>query len=131
MPTYPYCENIEKETVYNKSFRKVVYTGKYSQLVFMSLIPGEDIGLETHNEVDQFFRFEQGVGQAVVSGKEYDVSDGIALLVPAGQEHNIINTGNEDLKFYTLYSPANHIDGRVHETKADALADVEDEAFGH
>lgn len=131
MSTYPYCENIEKETVYNNNFRQVVYTGKHSQLVLMSLMPGEDIGLETHDKVDQFFRFEEGFGQAVVNGKDYDVSDGIALLVPAGEEHNIINTGNQPLKFYTLYSPANHLDGRVHETKADALADEEDEAFGH
>lgn len=126
-----YISNIEKETIENNNFRKVVATGKYSQVVLMSLLPGEDIGAEIHEKVDQFFRFEKGEGKVVVDGKEFSVSDGYSILVPAGSEHNIINTGSTELKLYTIYSPANHIDGRVHATKADAVTDLEDEAFGH
>jgi len=125
-----YNKNIEEETINNTDFRRVVYTGPNSQVVLMSLLPGEDIDAEVH-QVDQFFRFEAGVGQAVIDGQTYDVSDGTAIVVPAGLEHNIINTGAEPLKLYTIYSPANHIAGRVHPTKAEALADEEDEAFGH
>ncbi len=125
-----YNQNIEEETINNTDFRRVVYTGPHSQVVLMSLLPGEDIDLEVHN-VDQFFRFEAGEGKAVVDGQEYEVSDGTAIVVPAGLEHNIINTGSEPLKLYTIYSPANHIEGRVHPTKALALSDEEDEAFGH
>lgn len=126
-----YISNIERDTIENTNFRKVVSTAKHSQVVLMSLKPGEDIGLETHEKVDQFFRFERGEGKVIVNDTSYDVSDGFSILVPAGSAHNIINTGKEDLKLYTIYSPANHIDGRVHATKADALADEEDEAFGH
>lgn len=125
-----YFGNIEQETTDNKDFRRVIFTGPNSQLVLMTLLPGEDIGAEVHH-VDQFFRIESGQGKAVVNGKEYEVEDGSALLVPSGLEHNIINTGMEPLNLYTLYSPANHIDGRVHPTKSDALADTEDEEFGH
>lgn len=125
-----YNQNIEEETINNTDFRRVVYTGPHSQVVLMSLLPGEDIDLEVHN-VDQFFRFEAGKGKAVVDGQEYEVSDGTAIVVPAGLEHNIVNTGSEPLKLYTIYSPANHIEGRVHPTKVEALADEEDEAFGH
>lgn len=96
----------------------------------MSLLPGEEIGVETHQKVDQFFRFEKGEGKAIVNGVEYKVEDGTVLLVPSGLEHNIINTGNEALKLYTLYSPANHIDGRIHKTKDEAFQDIEDEKFG-
>ena len=126
----PYLSNIEKLTLQNSDFRQVIYTAPHCQIVLMSLIPGEEIGLETHPKNDQFFRFEQGTGKAIVSGMEYILAEGIALLVPAGSEHNIINTGTTDLKFYTIYSPAHHIDGRIHHTKADALADKEDEKFG-
>ncbi len=126
----PYHHNIETETSENNNFRKVIYTGPNSQLVLMSLVPGEDIGEEVH-QVDQFFRFEAGEGKAVVGGEDYQVSDGVAVLVPAGATHNVINTGTDKLKFYTLYAPANHIDGRVHQTKAEAEADTEDEEFGH
>jgi mannose-6-phosphate isomerase-like protein (cupin superfamily) len=94
----------------------------------MSLLPGEDIGVEVHR-VDQFFRFEAGTGKSIIDGIEYPVSDGTALVVPAGSEHNIINTGEEKMKIYTVYSPANHIDGRIHTTKAEALKDEEDEKF--
>lgn len=125
-----YNDNIERDTLENENFRKVIFTGKNSQLVLMSILPGEEIGEEVHN-VDQFFRFESGSGKAIVDGKEYLVEDGSAVLVPAGLKHNIVNTGSDPLKLYTVYAPANHIDGRIHATKADAVADEEDEDFGH
>ncbi|MES2315088.1 MAG: cupin domain-containing protein [Patescibacteria group bacterium] len=125
----PYHTNIEKLTLENTDFRRVLYTAPHSQLVLMSLLPGEDIGMEVPH-VDQFFRFEAGEGKSIINGKEYMVTDGDVIIVPAGAEHNFINTGTEPLKLYTVYSPANHIDGRIHKTKADAIADVEDEAFG-
>lgn len=125
-----YFENIEEATLENNNFRKVAFTGPHSQVVLMSLLPGEDIGNEVHH-VDQFFRIEGGEGKAIVDGEEFGVSDGSAVLVPEGLEHNFINTGDTPLKLYTIYSPVNHIDGRVHATKADALADTEDEEFGH
>lgn len=117
-----YIDNIEKATLNNTSFRKVVHTGRNSQLVLMSLKPGEEIGEEVHDHVDQFFRFESGEGKAIVQGVEYNVSDGMALVVDAGSKHNIINTSKtEDLKLYTIYSPANHPDGTEHKTKEDAM----------
>jgi mannose-6-phosphate isomerase-like protein (cupin superfamily) len=125
----PYHANIEKLTLENTDFRRVLYTAPHSQLVLMSLLPGEDIGSEVHH-VDQFFRFEAGEGKSIIDGQEFPVKDGDVVIVPAGAEHNFINTGTELLKLYTVYSPANHIDGRVHKTKADAIADTEDEAFG-
>jgi mannose-6-phosphate isomerase-like protein (cupin superfamily) len=125
----PFADAIEKHTLENEDFRRVLYTAKHSQIVLMSLSPGEDIGEEVHH-VDQFLRFEAGEGMSIIDGKEYHVSDGSAVLVPAGARHNIVNTGHESLKLYTLYAPPNHIDGRVHHTKADAEADVEDEEFG-
>ncbi len=126
----PFHANIEELTIENTNFRKVLYTAEHSQLVLMSLLPGEDIGMETHHKVDQFFRFEKGEGKSIIDGVEYGVEDGSVIIVPAGSEHNIINTGTEPLKLYTLYSPANHIDGRIHETKVDAQNDIEDEKFG-
>lgn len=129
--TQPFCDNIEKITLANDNFREVVYTAPHCQIVLMTIKVGEEIGLETHANNDQFFRVEAGVGRAIVGGKDYDLNDGTALLVPAGTEHNIINVGEIPLKFYTIYSPAHHIDGRVHATKQDAVADVEDEAFGN
>lgn len=126
----PHHSNIEELTLANNNFRQVIYTGPHSQLVLMSLPPGEDIGVETHHKVDQFFRVEGGEGKAIIDGTEYPLADGVAVIVPAGSEHNFINTGSSDLKLYTIYTPPNHIDGRVHATKADALADHEDEAFG-
>lgn len=116
-----YHSDIEDLTVKNSNFRQVLFTAPHSQLVLMSLKPGEDIGLEVHN-VDQFFRIEKGAGKAVIDGEEFEVSDGSAVVVPAGSEHNITNTGSEDLKLYTIYSPANHPDGTIHKTKAEALA---------
>jgi mannose-6-phosphate isomerase-like protein (cupin superfamily) len=126
----PYCENIEKLTLENDYFRQVLYTAEHCQIVLMSLLPGEDIGAEVHHHVDQFFRFEAGEGKAIIDGTEFPLKDGTALLVPAGSEHNIINTSDKPMKLYTVYAPANHIDGRIHETKADAVKDDEDEQFG-
>ncbi|KKT88589.1 MAG: hypothetical protein UW87_C0012G0019 [Candidatus Moranbacteria bacterium GW2011_GWC2_45_10] len=116
-----FCSNIEKDTLENGNFRKVLYTGKNSQLVLMSLAPGEDIGMEVHDENDQFFRFESGQGKCVIDGNEYDLSDGVAVVVPAGAEHNVINvSASEPLKMYTIYSPAHHKDQIVRETKKEA-----------
>ena len=120
-------DNIEKETLENDNFRKVLYTGKHSQLVLMSLNPGEEIGMEVHPDNDQFFRFEKGEGKCIIDGNEYVVSDGSAIVVPAGAEHNVINTSpTEKLKLYTIYSPAHHKDGIIHKTKAEAEADDEE-----
>ena len=112
--------NIEKDTKENTNFRKVLYTGKHSQLVLMSLKPKEEIGMEVHNGNDQFFRFEQGRGVVIIDGTEYEVKDGSALIVPAGAQHNVVNTSDTDLKLYTIYSPTNHKDGVVRATKAEA-----------
>ncbi len=111
--------NIEKDTLENDYFRKVVYTAKNSQLVLMSLLPGEDIGEEVH-ELDQFLRIEGGEGMAVLNDEKYQVRDGSAIVVPAGVKHNVINTGNEPLKLYSLYSPPEHKDGVIHKTKNEA-----------
>lgn len=119
--------NIEKDTLENDNFRQVLYTSKHSQLVLMSLKPKEEIGMEIHNENDQFFRFEKGEGKCVIDGNEYDLSDGSVIVVPAGAEHNVINTSEtEDLKLYTIYSPAHHKDGIVRATKEEAEANEED-----
>lgn len=116
--------NIEKDTLANDNFRKVLYTGQHSQLVLMSLKPNEEIGMEVHKDNDQFFRFEAGQGKCLIDGNEYALSNGSVIIVPAGAEHNIINTSDsEDLKLYTIYSPAHHQDGVVRATKADAEAD--------
>jgi len=119
-----FSANIEQETLSNENFRKVLYTGKHSQLVLMSLKPNEDIGMETHEDNDQFFRFEQGQGKCLIDGNEYEVKDGSAIVVPAGAEHNIINaSSSEPLKLYTIYSPAHHQDGVIRATKEEAEAD--------
>lgn len=118
-----FVDNIEKLTLENTNFRKVLATNKHSQLVVMSLKPMEDIGMEVHETIDQFFRIDKGVGKVIMNGTEYDFSDGFALVVPAGTEHNIINTSEtDDLKLYTIYSPANHPDGTIHATKEEAMA---------
>ncbi|HPV70906.1 MAG TPA: cupin domain-containing protein [Candidatus Magasanikbacteria bacterium] len=122
-----YKDNIEKLTLENENFRRVLYTGKHSQLVLMTLQPNEEIGMEVHSENDQFFRFEKGIGLVLIDGNEYQVQDGDAVVVPAGSEHNVINTSSsETLKLYTIYSPAHHQDGVVHATKEMALADDEE-----
>jgi mannose-6-phosphate isomerase-like protein (cupin superfamily) len=116
--------NIEKDTLENSNFRKVLYTGKHSQLVLMSLKPKEEIGMEVHEENDQFFRFEKGQGKCIIDGNEYELTDGVAIVVPSGAQHNVINTSaTEDLKLYTIYSPAHHKDGIVRATKEEATAD--------
>jgi len=116
-----YFTNIEKETLENNNFRKVLYTSKHSQLVLMSLQPKEEIGMEIHPDNDQFFRFEKGMGKVIIDGNEYDVSDGSAIVVPAGAQHNVINVSDdEELKLYTIYSPAHHKDGIIRKTKEEA-----------
>lgn len=119
--------HLEEDTVQNMDFRRVLYTGSQIQLVLMSLKPNEDIGLEVHPENDQFFRFDSGEGKVVINNSEYTVTDGDAIIVPKGAEHNIINTSsNTDLKFYTIYAPAHHKDGIVRQTKEEALQNEAD-----
>jgi mannose-6-phosphate isomerase-like protein (cupin superfamily) len=118
-----FVTNIEKATLDNNNFRQVLYTGKHSQLVLMSLKPNEEIGMEVHNDNDQFFRFEKGMGKCIIDGNEYELTDGVAIVVPAGAQHNVINTSDtEELKMYTIYSPAHHKDGIVRATKEEAMA---------
>lgn len=116
-----FVDNIEKLTLKNNNFRKVLFTGKYCQLVVMSLKPGEEIGMEVHPSVDQFFRVDSGTGKVLMGTVEKRLKDGFAIVVPAGTKHNIINTSKtEDLKLYTLYSPPNHPKGTVHKTYEEA-----------
>jgi mannose-6-phosphate isomerase-like protein (cupin superfamily) len=122
-----YKANIEVETEQNDNFRKVNYTGKYLQLVLMSLKPGEEIGEEIHQNNDQFFRFESGTGKCTIDENNYHVKEGDVILVPAGAKHNVINTGTESFKMYTIYGPPNHQDGIIRATKKEA--DVKDEKF--
>ena len=125
-----FCSNIEKDTIDNNNFRKVIYTGKHSQLVLMSLAPKEEIGMEVHTDNDQFFRFEKGQGKVVIDGNEYKIKDGFAVIVPAGAQHNVINTSKDEaLKLYTIYSPAHHKDGIIMATKAEAEDPANEEEF--
>lgn len=118
-----YHTDIEKKSLENEYFREVLFTGPLSQLVVMALKPGENIGLETHSGTDQFFRVEAGEGKAVLDGEEYKLQVGSAIVIPAGTEHNVINTSStEALKLYTIYSPPQHPDGTIHKTKAEAEA---------
>lgn len=118
-----FVTNIEEKTLANTNFRQVLFTGAHSQLVLMSLKPNEEIGMEVHPSVDQFFRFESGEGKVIIDGQESVVGNGSAVIVPAGSQHNVVNTSAEkDLKLYTIYSPANHPEGTVHATKQDAEA---------
>jgi len=120
-----YVANIENTAKENNNFRKVLYTARYSQLVVMSLNPGEEIGEEVH-DLDQFLRVEQGEGKAILNGIEHRLEDGSAIVVPSGTNHNIVNTSPSDkMKLYTIYSPPNHRDGVVHATKDGAMADEE------
>ncbi len=122
-----YVDDIEQKTLANENFREVLFTGKYCQLVVMSLLPKEEIGMEVHETVDQFFRVEKGQGKVVMNGEEHEIKDGTAIIVPAGTQHNVINTSDsESLKLYTIYSPPNHPDKKIHKTKAEAMADEED-----
>jgi mannose-6-phosphate isomerase-like protein (cupin superfamily) len=116
-----FSTNIETKTLENDHFRRVLYTAPHSQLVVMALRPGEDIGLERHERGDQFIRVESGQGEAFIDGRRYPLSDGDAVVIPAGSEHNIINTStSKPLRLYTIYSPPEHAGGTVHRTKADA-----------
>lgn len=118
-----FITNIEEVTKANSHFRRVLYTGHHAQLVLMSIAPGSEIGMETHFENDQFFRFESGAGKVIIDGHEHEVSDGYAVIVPAGAQHNVINASpTEPLRLYTLYSPPHHKDGLVHATKEEAEA---------
>ena len=119
-----YTQNIEALSLENENFRKVLYTSKYGQLVVMSLKPGEDIGEEVH-DVDQFLRIEKGVGKAIIDGVEHDLTDGFAVVVPAGAKHNIVNGDGDVMKLYSLYMPPHHQNGVVHATKEDAMGDEE------
>lgn len=114
-----FVDDIEKLTEENDNFRKVLYTGKHMQLVLMTLQPGEDIGMEVHEGHDQFFRIEDGEGEVIIDGTTTPIEDDDAIIVPAGAEHNVVNTGDEPLRFYTIYSPPEHRDGVLHPTKAD------------
>ncbi len=121
-----YVANIEKASLENEDFRKVLYTAKNSQLVLMSLRPGEDIGEEVH-QLDQFIRCEVGEGKAILDGVEHSIGDGFSIVVPAGALHNIVNTSSDRaMKLYTVYSPPNHRDGIIHATKAEAEGDEEE-----
>jgi mannose-6-phosphate isomerase-like protein (cupin superfamily) len=118
-------ENVEQSALENNNFRKVLFTNKYSQVVLMSLPPGEDIGHEVHEDGDQVLVFVKGAGRAIVGGKTHDICAGDMFAVPAGTEHDFINTGAEALKLFTVYSPPEHPDGVVQATKADALSHPE------
>jgi len=119
-----FIQNIENIAIKNEEFRQVLYTAGHIQLVVMSLKPKEEIGMELH-ELDQFFRVEEGTGEALLEGVRTGISAGFAVLVPAGTNHNIINTGSVPLKLYTLYAPPNHRDGVIHHTRAEAEKDNE------
>ncbi|HEY4503734.1 MAG TPA: cupin domain-containing protein [Candidatus Paceibacterota bacterium] len=124
-----YVTNIEKLSLENTNFRKILYTDKNSQLVLMSLLVGEEIGEEVH-DVDQFLRVEKGTGTAILSDISHDLADGSVIIVPAGTKHNIINTGNDQMKLYTLYMPPHHKDGIIHKTKEEGEANISDEFDG-
>jgi mannose-6-phosphate isomerase-like protein (cupin superfamily) len=119
-----YVTNIEQDTLENEDYRRVLFTGKNTQLVLMTLKPGEEIGRETHEEHDQFIRVEAGTGVALLNRKEHPLGDGTAVVIPAGVEHNIVNTStDEPMRLYTLYSPPEHPDGTIHRSKADEPED--------
>ena len=121
-----YKTNIEKDTLENENFRKVLYTGMNSQLVLMALQPKEEIGMEVHPDRDQFFRFEAGQGMVYINDNQYEVADGDAVIVPAGAEHNVVNTSDtEILKLYTIYSPPEHKDAVLRKTRDEAMANEE------
>lgn len=122
-----FLQNIEKLTLQNNYFRQVLYTGQHTQLVIMSLLPNEEIGVEVHAVVDQFFRVEAGEGKVIMNGEEHTIKDGDAFVIPAETKHNVINTSTDKpLKLYTLYSPPHHKDGIIHKTKQEAELDKED-----
>ena len=118
----PYINNIESETLGNDYFRKEIFTGEHMQLTVMAIPVGGDIGMETHPNTDQFLRVEQGTGKAILGGVEHDVTDDFAIIIPAGVEHNVINTGDIPMKLYSIYTPPNHPQGTIDKTQADAIA---------
>lgn len=123
----PFIKNIEKATLENENFRNVLYTSKHGQVVVMSLLPNEEIGMEVHKVTDQFFRIESGEGEVTINGETTPISDGSAIVVPAGAQHNVVNTsGDKSLKLYTIYMPPHHKDGTIHRNKEDAENDTED-----
>ncbi|MCD8494555.1 MAG: cupin domain-containing protein [Candidatus Pacebacteria bacterium] len=124
-----YIDNIEHLTLENTHFRKVLYTTPELQLVIMSLEPGQDIGLEIHDTITQFIRIESGLGKAIIGDREYHLGDGVSLIIPAGVSHNVINTGDIALKLYSIYTPPEHKNGIVHETKAIAEERHHNEGF--
>jgi len=124
-----YTTDIEKAAKENENFRRVLYTAKYSQLVLMALKAGEEIGEEVHT-LDQFIRVEEGEGKAILDGIEHKIEDGTAIVIPAGMRHNVINDLDKPMKLYTIYSPPEHRDGVIHQTKAEAMADTEDHFDG-
>lgn len=123
----PYVQNIEQETLSNDNFRKEVFTGERLQMTVMSIPVGGDIGLETHHHTDQFLRVEQGAGKAILGGVEYQVSDDFAIIIPAGTEHNVVNTGDVPMKLYSIYTPPEHPVGTIDKTQADAITREESE----
>ncbi len=117
-----YVTDIEKKTLENEFFREVLFTASNMQLVVMSLAPGEEIGLETHDDIDQFIRVEAGEGKAILNDEEHNLEDDSVVIIPAGTRHNIVNTSrSEPLKLYTIYTPPEHPDGTIHKSKAEAL----------
>ena len=122
-----FVDDIEKLTVENDDFRRVLYTGKHLQLVLMTLQPGEEIGAEVHEDRDQFFRIEEGHGEVTIDGTRHAVEDDDAIIVPAGARHNVVNTGDAPLRLYTVYGPPEHREGVVHHSKAEA--DAQEEHF--
>lgn len=117
-----FVDDIEELTEGNTDFRRVLYTARNMQLVLMTLQPGEEIGEEVHDDRDQFFRVEDGEGEILIDGNVSRIRANMAMIIPAGARHNVKNTGNEPLKFYTIYSPPEHVDGVIHPTKAEADA---------
>jgi mannose-6-phosphate isomerase-like protein (cupin superfamily) len=124
-----YVDDIQRQTLDNDHFRKVLYTGKHLQLVLMTLQPGEEIGAEVHDDRDQFFRFEDGEGEVIIDGKTHKVEDDFGVIVPAGARHNVRNTGKEPLRLYSIYGPPEHKDQVVHTDKAQAEADHDNDHF--
>jgi mannose-6-phosphate isomerase-like protein (cupin superfamily) len=122
-----YVDDIERATVENQDFRRVLYTGKNLQLVLMTLQPGDEIGEEVHEDRDQFFRIEEGRGTVYIDGAANEVEDDYAVIVPAGARHNVVNRGDQPLRLYTIYGPPEHRDGVVHKDKAQADADHEND----
>lgn len=118
----PYVANIEQETITNEFFRKEIFTGEHLQITVMSLLPGESIGAEVHPHTDQFLRIEQGSGKAIIAGQEYEIADDFAITIPAGEQHDIVNTGEIPMKLYSIYTPPEHPVGTVHKDKAEAEA---------